>query len=102
MSVQFVACFFAVATGLLFSAAISSLWAAFNDETPHLGLLQEGGLLAPLKGLAWAFSTPTNLLSTGAVAMTDAPAEGTLFFLAGLALSLFQGVFVITTIFGIS
>jgi hypothetical protein len=102
MNVQFIACFFATATGILFSASIASLWAAYNDEPPHLGLLQEGGPYAPFKGLVLAFSAPTALLWNGASWMAELPVAGTLFLLSGLALSLLQGVFIITVIFGIS
>lgn len=102
MSVQFIACFFAIATGILFSASIASLWAAYNDEPPHLGLLQEGGPYAPFKGLILAFSAPTTLLWNGANAMAEGPVAGTVFLLTGLTLSLLQGVFIITAIFGIS
>lgn len=102
MSVQFIAWFFAVATGLLFSASIASLWAAYNDELPGLGLLQEGGPYAPFKGLVLAFAAPTTLLASGASLMAEVPLSGTLFLLSGLALSLLQGVFIITVIFGIS
>ena len=102
MSAQFIACFFAVATGLLFSASIASLWAAYNDELPSLGLLQEGGPCAPFKGLVLAFAAPTTLLASGASLMAEVPLSGSLLLLAGLALSLLQGVFIITAIFGIS
>ncbi len=100
MSAQFIACFFAVATGILFSASIASLWTAYNDEMPHLGLLQEGGPYAPFKGLVLAFAAPTTLLASGANRMAEVPVSGTLCLLSGLALSLLQGVFIITVIVG--
>jgi hypothetical protein len=102
MSIQFIACFFAVAIGSLFSGSISSLWAAFNDEAPHIGLLQEGGVFAPMKGLVVALSAPIGLLRTGAITMADEPGYGMLYLLAGMALSLFLGVFILTAIFGMS
>ena len=102
MSFQFIACFFAAAIGGLFSGSLSSLWTAFNDEPPHLGLLEEGGPFAPLKGLVVALSAPTALLRTGAVTIADEPGSGTLYLLAGMALSLFLGVFILTVIFGMS
>ena len=102
MNIEFTACFFAVAIGGLFSGSISSLWTAFNDEPPHMGLLQEGGVFAPLKGLVVAFSAPMALMRNGAIAAADEPGPGMLYLLAGMALSLFLGVFILTAIFGMS
>ena len=102
MSIQLIACFFAVAIGGLFSGSLSSLWTAFNDEPPHLRLLEEGGLFGPLKGLVVALCAPTALLRTGAMTIAEEPGSGMLYLLAGMALSLFLGVFILTAIFGIS
>ena len=100
MGVQFVACFIAIAAGMAFSGAIGSLWLAFYDERPHLGLLQEGGPYAPFKGLILAFSAPTNLIFTGADTISDGVVEGTLYMLAGMALSLLQGIAILAVIAG--
>jgi len=98
MGIQFVTCFIAIAAGLAFSGAIASLWLAFYDERPHLGLLQEGGPYAPLKGLVLAFSAPTNLIFAGADTISDGVVEGALYMLAGMALSLLQGVAILAVL----
>jgi hypothetical protein len=102
MNVQFIACFLAAATGIAFSGALSLLWAGFNDEPPHLGLLSEGGFWAPFKGLVVAFSAPTVLMWNGANWMAEGPIEGAAFMVSGLALSLLQGVFILTVVLGAS
>lgn len=102
MSIQFVACFLAIATGLIFSGTVATLWATVNDEPPYLGMLQEGGFFAPVKGLVVALTAPTNLIWHGANWMIEGPVAGALFLVLGLALSLLQGVVILNLFFGVS
>jgi hypothetical protein len=96
MSALFVAWFMAIALGIAFSGAIACLWQAYADERPHFGLLAEGGILAPVKGLVFVATAPTNLIFAGAEEFGQGPAEATLYMLAGITLSLFEGVTILT------
>jgi hypothetical protein len=102
MAVQFIACLFAIATGIVLSAAIASFWTVVTEEPPHLGLLLEGGFFAPVKGLVVAVTAPTNLLQNGTGSMAEKPLVGSLLLIAGLTLSLTQGVFILNVCFGVS
>ena len=98
---EFLSCFIAITVGLAFAGFISGMWAAVFEEQPHIGLLEEGGFWAPIKGLILAFSAPIGLIFAGAEAMDEGPFAGTLYMIAGLGLSLVQGVVILTLFPGV-
>ncbi len=102
MSVEFLAYFFAIATGIVVSGLTSSLWTLMTQEKPHPRLLVEGGLAAPVKGLVVAVTAPTALVAAGFDWADDGPIMASVLMLAGLALSFCQGVVILTTVFGVS
>jgi hypothetical protein len=102
VDVHLVACFFAIATGIVSSGAIGSLWAAATFEAPHFGLLRDGDLLTPIKVPVVVLSGPTTLLVQSFKAAIDRPLLGIGMLLAGLAWSFIQGVFILTQLFGIT
>jgi hypothetical protein len=102
VDVHQVAYLFAIATGIVSSGAIGSLWAAATNEAPHFGLLRDGDILTPIKLPVVILSGPTTLLVNSFGWLLENPVIGVLMLLGGLGWSFFQGVFILTQIFGIT
>jgi hypothetical protein len=97
-----VANLFAVATGLVSSGAIGSLWALAVDEPPSLRQLEEDDLLTPVRAMVLVASAPTTLIVHSFWYLIDRPWLGVLMLLIGLAWSFIQGVFIMTQFFGVT
>ena len=102
MDVQYIAYLFAIATGIISSGAIGSLWAAATTEAPHFGLLKDDDFLMPIKIPVVLLSGPTTLIVDSFWWLIDRPLIGFLMLIAGISWSFFQGVFILTQIFGVT
>jgi hypothetical protein len=101
VDVHQVAYLFAIATGIVSSGAIGSLWAAATFEAPHFGLLKDGDIFTPIKVPVVVFSAPTTLIVQSFKTALEEPLMGALLFVVGLSWSFLQGVFILTQVFGI-
>lgn len=101
MAIHLIAYVFAIATGIASSGAIASLWAVATDEAPHFRNLTEGGVFAPLRVPVVVFTAPTNLMTEAWRWMGERTLIGFLMFCGGITWSFFQGVFILTQIFGV-
>jgi hypothetical protein len=102
MDVHHIAYLFAIATGIVSSGAIGSLWASITDEAPHFGMLTDGDALTPIKVPVVVLSGPTTMIISSFWWFIERPLVGLLMLLGGLAWSFFQGVFILTQLFNIS
>jgi hypothetical protein len=100
VDVHQVAYLFAIATGIVSSGAIGSLWAMLTDEAPSFRLFASGDEMTPLRAPVLVLSGPTTLIVDSFWWMIERPALGIAMFLGGLAWSFIQGVFILTQIFG--
>ncbi len=102
MDVQQVAYLFAVITGIVSSGIIGSLWAALTDEAPHFGMLAGGDHLTPIKLPVLICSGPTTMIVSSFWWLIERPLVGAILLFGGIAWSFFQGVFILTQIFGVT
>ena len=102
MVIHHIAYLFAVATGIVSSGAIGSLWAVATGEAPELAQLEEADLLTPIRALVIVFAAPATLLVNSLWYLIDRPLWGLALLLAGLGWSFVQGVTIMTQIFGVT
>ena len=102
MDIHMVAYLFAIATGIVLSGAIGTLWTIATDEEPGLNALATADLLTPVRAVATVFSAPTTLMVNSSYDLFDRPLIGVAIWLVGLILSFFQGVVLLTQVFGVS
>jgi hypothetical protein len=102
MTVHHIAYLFAIATGIASSGAIASLWAVATDEAPHFRHLTGGDVFAPLRVPVVVLCAPTNLMTEAWRWMNERPSIALLMFCGGITWSFFQGVFILTQIFGVT
>jgi hypothetical protein len=102
VEVQYIAYLFAIATGVVTSGAIASLWVVITDEAPHFRLLTYGDVFAPLRVPIVVLSAPTSLFAWAWRWMNERLLLSVLTLLCGIAWSFFQGVFILTQIFGVT
>lgn len=102
MDVHQVAYMFALATGIVSSGAIGSLWAAVTDEPPSFKMLADGDYLTPIKAPVVFLSGPTTMIVSSFWWFIERPIVGLAMLLGGLTWSFLQGVFILTQIFGAS
>jgi len=92
---------FALATGLVFSGLIASLWELVSDEPLSFNLIARLDLLSPLRGLILAVSLPCKLSMLALSKISAQPFAA----LAALAIaglwSFMQGVVIMTQVFGV-
>lgn len=93
---------FAVATGIVSSGAIASLWAILTDESPSFKMLGDDDILIPIKVPVVILSGPTTLIMDAAWWLFERPLVGLLMVVAGLGWSFVQGVVILTRIFGVT
>ena len=93
---------FAIAVGLVSSGAIASLWAVATNDSPRLAMLTDGSVYSPLRVPLVVLSAPVRLIGSACWWMFESPLIGFLLLLAGIAWSFFQGVFILTQIFGVT
>ena len=102
MNVHMAAYVFAIAAGIVSSGVIGTLWTMATDEEPGLNALATADLLTPVRALATVFSAPTTLMVNSSYDLFDRPLIGIAIWLLGLTLSFFQGVVLLTQVFGVS
>ena len=102
MNVHMAAYLFAIAAGIVSSGVIGTLWTIATDEEPGLSALATADLLTPVRALATVFSAPTTLMVNSSYDLFDRPLIGIAIWLLGLTLSFFQGVVLLTQVFGVS
>jgi hypothetical protein len=102
VDVHQIAYLFAIATGIVSSGAIGSLWAALTDEAPSFNWLGDDGYLTPVRAPIILLSGPTTLIVNSCWWFIERPIVGLGMLLAGLAWSFVQGVFILTQVFGVS
>ena len=101
MDVHQVAYLFAIAIGIVSSGIIGSLWAALTDEAPHFGMLTFDDALSPVKVPILILSGPTTTIVSSFWWLIERPIAGIALLLGGIVWSFFQGVFILTQIFGV-
>ena len=102
MNVHMAAYLFAIAAGIVSSGVIGALWTIATDEEPGLNALATADLLTPVRAIATVFSAPTALMVSSSYDLFDRPLIGIAIWLVGLILSFFQGVVLLTQVFGVS
>ncbi len=102
MDMHQVSYLFAVAIGIVSSGIIGSLWAVLTDEAPHFGMLTIDDNLAPVKVPVLILSGPTTMIASSFWWIIERPLVGIALLLVGFAWSFFQGVFILTQIFGVT
>lgn len=104
MVVEHAAWVFAIAVGFVSAGIIGSVWSMATDEEPRLGALLDANptLVTPLRVLAIVFAAPTSILLDAFDDLIDRPLLGVPVFIASLVWSFFQGVFILTQVFGLT
>jgi hypothetical protein len=97
-----IAYLFAIATGIVSSGMIASLWAVLTDESPDFKMLIDGDDLAFTKVPLLVFSGPTTLITSSFRGLIERPLLGIVMLLGGLTWSFIQGVFILSQIFGVT
>ncbi len=93
---------FAIATGIVSSGAIASLWALLTDESPSFRMLGDDDILIPIKVPVVILSGPTTLIMDAAWWLFERPLIGLMMLVLGLGWSFVQGVVILTRIFGVT
>ena len=99
---QHIAYLFAMATGIVSSGAIGSLWSILAGEAPSFKMLGDDDLLIPIKVPVVILSGPTTLIIDACWWLIERPLLGLLMLAAGFGWSFIQGVFILTRIFGVT
>ena len=103
MSYQELAWLYALAVGLTAAGLAANLWTLATDEEMELSLLLDPHptLMTPLRVVAVLIAGPVTLVFRAFWHLIDRPPLGALMLALGLAWSFFQGVFILTWIFGV-
>lgn len=91
-----------VAVGLTAAGLIRSGWHLATGEVLVYRLPQEPGLLLPLRSLAGALAGPVQLLFFSLRRLEVSPVQSALLIALSLLWSFFEGVFILTQVFGLS
>jgi hypothetical protein len=102
LAAQHIAYLFAIATGIVSSGAISSLWSILAGEAPSFKMLGDDDFLIPIKVPVVVLSGPTTLLLDACWWLMERPMIGLSMIVAGFAWSFIQGVFILTHVFGVT
>jgi hypothetical protein len=104
MAVEHLAYLFAAAVGFVSAGLVGSVWNMATDEEPVLsGLLDANPtFLTPFRVLAIVFSAPTTILLQALDDLIDRPLLGVPVLASALVWSFFQGVFILTQVFGVT
>lgn len=93
--------FFAIAVGLVSAGIVGSLWALFFGKELRPALPRQVGVDTTLRTLAIAVNAPLAMVRTGLWYTTRNPVMALIIIVIGLGWSFFQGVFILTQIFGL-
>lgn len=104
MSYHDLAYLFALAVGLTAAGFVASLWAILAHEEVEISLLLDPypSIATPFRVFAVIVGAPLSLVYNAVWHLIDRPPLGLLMLVAGLAWAFFQGVFILTWIFGLS
>jgi hypothetical protein len=93
---------FAIAVGVVAAGLIGSMWELAFDEEPRLALLldPDPDFVTPFRALAVVLSAPVTVMKEAMWWLIERPAVGITLLLAGSVWSFFQGVFILTQLFG--
>jgi hypothetical protein len=92
----------AIATGIVASGLIGSLWEIVSDDPLEISILRKEDLLVPMRVLVLVFSAPWLLMSWAMWWFIEKPPVGVPVLIAGLAWSFIEGVFLLTQVFGVA
>jgi hypothetical protein len=103
MEVQHLAYILALAVGITSAGLVGSAWELATGEEARLGDLldPDPDYLTPLRAFAAILSAPRMILVDGFGWLIAQPIFGLPLIAAGLGWSFFQGVFILTQVFGL-
>ena len=88
--------------GLTVAGLIGNGWAMLTGEEPRLWMLSEYSITTPVRALVLVGYAPLAVTKAGLSDIDHNPAFGLLLLATGLLWSFFQGVFILTTFFGLT
>ncbi len=91
----------AVAVGFVSAGLAGNMWWLATGKTPELSMLQENDLLVPVRTAALVVSAPWLLIHAAFWWFIVYPPLGIPFVIAAVGWSFFQGVFILTQLFGL-
>ena len=91
---------FAAAVGITSAGLMGTLWAMAAGEFPRPGHLARSDVATPLRVIALIVSAPAQILRTGLWYLEYNPILALLIIVVGLGWSFLQGVFILTTFWG--
>ncbi len=97
-----VAYLFAVATGIVTSGMVGSLWSMATDDASLWNGLDEPDLLTPVRALVLVFSAPTALIWNACYYLIAQPLVGLAMLVLGVGWSFLQGIVILSKIFGVT
>jgi hypothetical protein len=92
----------AAATGLTASGLAGSGWALATGERPTIWILSSYSVMTPIRIAALAIYAPLALIRTAVDDLTQNPVLAIIVGGLGLLWSFLQGVFILTTFFGLT
>ncbi len=92
----------AITTGIVSAGLASSVWTLLTDEDLSLWSLTESDLFTPLRVIMLVLAAPMIMFTKGFLASLERPVVLIPSGIFGLAWSFFQGVFILTTVFGLT
>jgi hypothetical protein len=87
-------------TGLVAAGLTGSAWAMFTGENPRLWMLREYRTDLPLRALVLVGYAPLAVTQAGLGDINRNPVFAFMVMATGLLWSFFQGVFILTAVFG--
>jgi hypothetical protein len=93
--------FFAIATGLVSAGIMGSIWTLISGKELRPALPRQVGVDTTLKTFAIAVNAPLAMVRMGLWYTTYNPVMALFIIVAGLGWSFFQGVFILTQLFGL-
>ena len=101
METQYYAYLFAIAAGLVSAGIMGSVWTLVSGAELRPALPRQIGVDTTLRTLAIAVNAPLAMVRTGAWYFSHNPILALIIVSIGLGWSFFQGVFILTQIFGL-
>jgi hypothetical protein len=89
-------------TGLTAAGLTGNGWAMATGRAPDIWMLSSYSMATPLKAMALTIYAPLALVKSGLSDLGNNPAFALIVIAAGLFWSFIQGVFILTTFFGIT
>jgi hypothetical protein len=104
MGISHAAVLFAIAVGFASAGIVGSAWHLAFDEEPRFSSLFDPfpGLLTPFRVIAVVLAAPTTVLLQAFSDLIARPILGVPVFAVAMVWSFFQGVFILTQVFGLT